>query len=390
LSIPAERLPTASTAAPATRPNSDGDTALKLDRVTKRFGKITALDDVSLLVRRGELMTLLGPSGCGKTTLLHLVAGFLMPDKGEIIIDGRRVTDVPTYRRETGVMFQNYALFPHMTVAANVGYGLRMRRVAKPEIDRRVADALALVKLKGLEDRKPRQLSGGQQQRVGLARALVIRPKVLLLDEPLSALDRNLRFSMQVEIKEIQRKLDLTTIFVTHDQGEALSLSDRIAVIAEGRIRQIGTPDEIYRWPIDRFVASFVGDVNVLHARLERIDGAVATVALGSVRVLVPAQTLQGAAAGTMVDLFVRPEDLRVAEHGMAVAAHGIVATQIYQGGHVDIYVDAPEAASGRVLLRLPGREGMSLWPAGTRISIALTTDKAIAFRAASSLAGTS
>jgi spermidine/putrescine ABC transporter ATP-binding subunit len=376
LSIPAER--------PAAAPSNGGDdAALKLDRVTKTFGKITALDDVSLVVGRGELMTLLGPSGCGKTTLLHLVAGFLMPDGGEIIIDGRRVTDVPTYRRETGVMFQNYALFPHMTVAANVGYGLRMRRVPKPEIERRVADVLALVKLEGLEDRKPRELSGGQQQRVGLARALVIRPKVLLLDEPLSALDRNLRASMQLEIKDIQRKLGLTTIFVTHDQGEALSMSDRIVVVAEGRIRQIGTPDEIYRRPADRFVASFVGDVNVLHARLERVDGAVAAVTLGSAPVLVPAQPLEGTPAGTMVDLFLRPEDLRVAEHGTAAVAAGIVAGQIYQGGHVDIYVDVPQAASGRVLLRLPGGEGMSRWPPGTRIGIALATDKAIAFKPA-------
>jgi ABC-type Fe3+/spermidine/putrescine transport system ATPase subunit len=188
----------------ASRPNGE-DIAVQLDGVTKRFGKTTALDDVSLLVRRGELMTLLGPSGCGKSTLLNLVAGFLMPDGGEIAIDGRRVTDVPPYRRESGIMFQQYALFPHMSVAANVGYGLKMRRIAKPEIARRVAEALALIKLEGLEDRKPRQLSGGQQQRVALARALVIRPKVLLLDEPFSALDRNLRASMQVEIKEIQR-----------------------------------------------------------------------------------------------------------------------------------------------------------------------------------------
>jgi putative spermidine/putrescine transport system ATP-binding protein/spermidine/putrescine transport system ATP-binding protein len=380
LSIPAEgRL----SAAAATRANGDADIAVELDAVTKRFGKTTALDDVSLLVRRGELMTLLGPSGCGKTTLLNLVGGFLMPDSGDIAIDGQRITDVPAYRREIGIMFQNYALFPHMNVAANVGYGLRMRRVAKGEIARRVADALALIKLAGLEDRKPRQLSGGQQQRVALARALVIRPKVLLLDEPFSALDRNLRASMQVELKEIQRKLGVTTIFVTHDQSEALSLSDRIAVVAEGRIRQLGTPDEIYRQPIDRFVASFVGDVNVLRARLERIDGALATVALGAARVLVPSRTLEGAATGSMVDLFVRPEELRPADHDTPVAARGIVAAQSYQGGHVDLYVDAPEALSGRVLLRVPRHEGMSRWPAGTRIGIALAADKAIAFRPA-------
>jgi spermidine/putrescine ABC transporter ATP-binding subunit len=376
LSIPAERPPFI----PAeTQPTGDS-VAVELDGVTKRFGDITALDEVSLLVRRGELMTLLGPSGCGKTTLLNLVAGFLMPDSGEIAIDGRRVTDLPTYRREIGIMFQSYALFPHMSVAANVGYGLRMRRIAKPEIARRVADALALVKLQGLEDRRPRQLSGGQQQRVALARALVIRPRVLLLDEPFSALDRNLRASMQVEIKEIQRKLGVTTIFVTHDQSEALSLSDRIAVIAQGRIRQLGTPSEIYRRPIDRFVASFVGDVNVLHARLERLDGPTAAVAVGPVRVLVPSQTLQGAAPGTLVDLFVRPEDLRVVEEGAVIAVHGIVTAQIYQGGHVDLYVDVPEGASGRVLLRLPGDQGMSLWSAGTRIGMTVATEKATAF----------
>jgi putative spermidine/putrescine transport system ATP-binding protein/spermidine/putrescine transport system ATP-binding protein len=379
LSIPAERPPSALAATTATRAG-DEDIAVRFDGVTKRFGEITAIDDVSLLVRRGELMTLLGPSGCGKTTLLSLVAGFLIPDRGEIAIDGRRVTDLPTHRREIGIMFQNYALFPHMNVAANVGYGLKMRRTPRPEIARRVADALGLVKLAGLEDRRPRQLSGGQQQRVALARALVIRPKVLLLDEPFSALDRNLRASMQVEIKEIQRKLGVTTIFVTHDQSEALSLSDRIAVIAEGRIRQLGTPDEIYRRPIDRFVASFVGDVNVLSARLERSDGATAIVALGLVQVPVPARTLRGAVPGEAVDLFVRPEGLRVAEPGAAVAAHGVVAAQVYQGGHVDLYVDAPEAASGRVLLRLPGHEGMSRWPPGTRIGLALAAGEAVAF----------
>jgi ABC-type Fe3+/spermidine/putrescine transport system ATPase subunit len=382
LSIPVERAPCAPAATSATRPGS-GEVALELDGVVKRFGRITALDDVSLLVRRGELITLLGPSGCGKTTLLNLVAGFLMPDRGEIAIDGRRVTDVPTYRREIGIMFQSYALFPHMSVAGNVGYGLRMRRLARPEIARRVADALALIKLDGLGDRKPRQLSGGQQQRVALARAIVIRPKVLLLDEPFSALDRNLRASMQVELKEIVRKVGVTTIFVTHDQSEALSLSDRIAVIAQGRVRQLGTPDEIYRRPVDRFVASFVGDVNVLRARLERIDGADAVVALGPQRVTVPTRTLQGAAIGDMVDLFMRPEEMRLAAPGAPVAASGIVAAQIYQGGHVDLYVDVPEALSGRALLRLPGHEGMSLWPPGTRIDITLAADKAIAFRPA-------
>ncbi len=383
MSSPAEGKLSAPPVAPASRTSGGEHFAVALDGVTKRFGKTTALDDVSLMVRRGELMTLLGPSGCGKTTLLNLVAGFLTPDSGEIAIAGRRMTDVPAYRREIGIMFQNYALFPHMSVAANVGYGLRMRRIAKAEIARRVGEALALVKLAGLEDRKPRQLSGGQQQRVALARALVIRPQVLLLDEPFSALDRNLRASMQVELKEIQRKLGVTAIFVTHDQSEALSLSDRIAVIADGRIRQLDIPDEIYRHPLDRFVASFIGDANVLRARLERIDGAVATVVLGAARVAVPARTLQGGAVGDPVDLFVRPEGLCVAENEAAAAVHGLVAAQIYQGGHIDLYVEVPQAVSGRVLLRVPSHEGASLRPPGTRIAIALAADAAVAFRAA-------
>jgi spermidine/putrescine ABC transporter ATP-binding subunit len=379
LSIPAEGVAYSSAAGVTSRGVAE-PTAVALDRVTKRFGELTAIDQISLAVRRGELMTLLGPSGCGKTTLLNLVAGFLLPESGEIVIDGRQVTDIPTYRRETGIMFQSYALFPHMNVAENVGYGLRMRRLPKPEIARRVTDALALVKLEGVNDRKPRQLSGGQQQRVALARALIIRPKVLLLDEPFSALDRNLRAAMQVELKDIQRKLGVTTIFVTHDQGEALSLSDRIAVIAEGRIRQLGAPGEIYRRPADRFVASFIGDVNVLSARLERNDGATATVAVGGARVLVPAGPLKAVEPGGTVDLFLRPEDLRVAREGEAIAVHGLVRTQVYQGAHIDLYVEVPQAASGRVLLRLTAHEGSSVPPPGTWIGIAIISVEAVAF----------
>src|SRR3954469_2259036 len=285
------------------------DIAVRLDGVTKSFGNTVALHDAWIKVARGEFMTLLGPSGCGKTTLLNLVAGFLIPDRGEIFIEGALVTDVPTSERDIGMIFQNYALFPHMTVAANIAYGLKARRVARDETARRVTEMLSLMKLGGLEQRKPRELSGAQQQRVALARALVIRPKVLLRDEPFSALDRNLRASMQVEVKEIQRKLGVTTIFVTHDQSEALSLSDRIAVLAEGRIRQLGTPDEIYCRPVDRFVASFIGDGNILRGRIERIGGATATVALGHARLSVPRGPLAGAEAGEAVDLFLRPED---------------------------------------------------------------------------------
>jgi putative spermidine/putrescine transport system ATP-binding protein/spermidine/putrescine transport system ATP-binding protein len=267
-----------------------------------------------------------------------------------------------------------------MSVAANVGYGLKMRGLGSPEMTRRVAEALALVKLEGLEERRPRQLSGGQQQRVALARAIVIRPRVLLLDEPFSALDRNLRASMQVEIKEIQRELGVTTIFVTHDQSEALSLSDRIAVIVEGRIRQLGKPEEIYRYPADRFVASFVGDVNVLHCRIELVERDIATVALGSMKITVPAQTLRGPSAGDVADLFVRPEQLRIAEPGGPVAMCGTVAAQVYRGDHIDLHVDVPEAQSGRILIRVPGHEALSRWPVGTRIGVALAGNSVTVF----------
>jgi putative spermidine/putrescine transport system ATP-binding protein len=306
--------------------------AVRFSAVTKRFGEVAALDGVSMSIRQGEFMTLLGPSGCGKTTLLNLAAGFLGPDSGEILIAGERMNDVPTYKREIGMMFQNYALFPHMNVAGNVAYGLKVRGVPKGERDRRVEAVLGLARLAGFEDRTPRQLSGGQQQRVALARALVINPTVLLLDEPFSALDKNLRASMQVELREIQRKLNVTTIFVTHDQGEALSLSDRLAVMSEGRIRQLGTPQQIYRQPCDRFVASFIGDANVLRGRLEGIEGAFAVVAVGTARVKVPGGPLAEVARSSPVDLFVRPEHLAISEATEASATSGTIATHVYQG----------------------------------------------------------
>jgi putative spermidine/putrescine transport system ATP-binding protein len=362
---------------------ADGDAAVSFDSVHKRFGDVVALHEVSLKVRRGELMTLLGPSGCGKTTLLNLVAGFFSPDGGEIAIDGSRVNDVPTYQRGIGMMFQNYALFPHMTVGANVAYGLKMRRLPKAEIDRRTREALALVKLSGLEDRKPRQLSGGQQQRVALARALVINPKVLLLDEPFSALDKNLRASMQVELREIQRKLGVTTIFVTHDQSEALSLSDRMAVLSEGRIRQVGTPEEIYARPCERFVASFVGDANVLCGRLERVDGAEAIVTVGAVTIKVPAALLAGVSPSGTVDLFIRPEQLRLSTADEARALTATVAATVYQGGHLDLYFDSADCKSGRLLVRLAGHEPMMRWSVGDQAGISLGGGNCVAFPSA-------
>ncbi|MDB5503594.1 MAG: polyamine transporter ATP-binding protein [Tardiphaga sp.] len=360
--------------------SSGDDIAVRFDAVTKRFGDATALREVSLSVRSGEFMTLLGPSGCGKTTLLNLAAGFFSPDGGEIRIDGARVNDVPTYRREIGMMFQNYALFPHMSVAENIAYGLKVRHIAKKERDRRVEEVLALVRLAGMAGRKPRQLSGGQQQRVALARALVISPKVLLLDEPFSALDKNLRASMQVELREIQRKLKVTTIFVTHDQGEALSLSDRVAVMSDGRIRQLGTPEEIYRRPCDRFVASFVGDANVLRGRLDGFDGAHSTVAVGTARVKVPEAPLRGVALSTPVDLFVRPEQLKIAEICAPSAFGGRVAAQVYQGGHVDLYIECAQSASDRLLVRSAGQDAMTRWPVGAEVGMIIGIDDAVAF----------
>src|SRR3954464_3880857 len=238
---------------------------IRLDDVTKTFdGKVVAVDQVTLDIAAGEFFALLGPSGCGKTTSLRMIAGFEMPDSGRVHVGGQDITDLPVHRRDMGMVFQSYALFPHRTVAENVAFGLRMREVPKPEIQRRVAAALAQVALTGLEERKPGQLSGGQQQRVALARARVIEPRVLLCDEPLGALDRKLRQQMQFELKELQRRLGITLVFVTHDQEEALAMSYRIAVMNHGRVEQVGAPTEIYERPRTRFVADFIGEINIL------------------------------------------------------------------------------------------------------------------------------
>jgi putative spermidine/putrescine transport system ATP-binding protein len=239
--------------------------AIKLDQVTKTFdGRVMAVDAVTLDIAAGEFFSLLGPSGCGKTTSLRMIAGFEHPDSGRVHVGGKDITDLPVHRRDMGMVFQSYALFPHRTVAENVAFGLRMREVPRPEIERRVAAALAQVALTGFETRKPGQLSGGQQQRVALARALVVEPPVLLCDEPLGALDRKLRQQMQFELKELQKRLGVTLVFVTHDQEEALAMSDRIAVMNGGKVEQVGTPTEIYERPRTRFVADFIGEINIL------------------------------------------------------------------------------------------------------------------------------
>jgi putative spermidine/putrescine transport system ATP-binding protein len=242
---------------------------IRLDGITKRFpGGVVAVDGIDLAVEPGEFFSLLGPSGCGKTTTLRIIAGFETPDDGRVVVGRRDLTHVPVHRRGIGMVFQSYALFPHRTVAENVAFGLRMRGLGRSEITERVRAALAQVKLTGYEDRRPGQLSGGQQQRVALARAIVIRPPVLLCDEPFGALDRKLRQAMQVEVKELQRALGLTLVFVTHDQEEALAMSDRLAVMNAGRLEQVGTPSEIYDRPRTRFVAEFIGEINLFDGRL--------------------------------------------------------------------------------------------------------------------------
>ena len=239
--------------------------AIRLEQVTKTFdGRVVAVDSVTLDIAAGEFFSLLGPSGCGKTTSLRMIAGFEHPDSGRVHVGGRDITDLPVHKRDMGMVFQSYALFPHRSVAENVAFGLRMREVPKPEIARRVQAALAQVALTGLENRRPSQLSGGQQQRVALARALVVEPPVLLCDEPLGALDRKLRQQMQFELKELQKRLGVTLVFVTHDQEEALAMSDRIAVMNKGRVEQVGSPTEIYERPRTRFVADFIGEINIL------------------------------------------------------------------------------------------------------------------------------
>jgi ABC-type Fe3+/spermidine/putrescine transport system ATPase subunit len=251
------------TAAPVTGAPRPG-AAVALRGLTKRYGEVTAARDVTLDVRAGEFLTLLGPSGSGKTTTLMMVAGFVLPDAGAVEIDGRDVTWLDPNRRGLGMVFQSYLLFPHLTVARNVAFPLEVRRTPRPRIQARVADVLDLVQLRGLEDRYPRQLSGGQQQRVALARALVYEPPVLLMDEPLGALDKKLREQMQLEIKRIQSRLGVTVLYVTHDQTEALTMSDRIAVMRGGRVEQVGAPDELYEGPANRFVADFLGESNFL------------------------------------------------------------------------------------------------------------------------------
>jgi spermidine/putrescine transport system ATP-binding protein len=301
--------------------------------VTKRFGAFTAVDDVSLTVRTGEFLTLLGPSGCGKTTLLRLLAGFETPEAGAILLDGRDVTHEPPYRRNVNQVFQSYALFPHLNVRDNIGFGLRMQRVPRAEAETRIREAVAAVSLAGMAERSPAQLSGGQRQRVALARALVCRPKVLLLDEPLSALDAKLRHAMQLELKHLQRRLGLTFIFVTHDQDEALAISDRIAILHRGRIEQIDAPAEIYCRPATAFAADFIGQANLFEAEILAREGPTARVRLpGGLELTVPANALPPTTHTVTVSI--RPEKIFVSKTspGGANVCAAHIEEKIFQG----------------------------------------------------------
>jgi len=319
--------------------------ALTIERVSKHYGPVRAVDDVSLTIGRGRFVTLLGPSGSGKTTLLMAIAGFVAPTSGRILLDERPITPLPPEKRNFGMVFQGYALFPHMTVAENVAFPLRVRKVPRAEIARRVADALALVQLGHLADRLPKQLSGGQQQRVALARALVFEPSLLLLDEPLSALDKKLRAELQVELKELHRRVGLTFIYVTHDQEEALSMSDSIAILRDGRLVQEGAPAALYERPATRFVADFLGKSNFLEGRVERIEAGGFAYRVGSAR-FVQNGPSGGLSVGSEALVALRPEKVMVLGEAPADPAlnilPGTIAAWSYFGSAFALSVDTP------------------------------------------------
>ncbi|HKW78068.1 MAG TPA: ABC transporter ATP-binding protein [Candidatus Limnocylindria bacterium] len=308
---------------------------LRLEHVTKTFGETLAVDDVSFDVPRGSFATLLGPSGCGKTTTLRMIAGFYDPDRGDIVLGGRRINELPAHRRGTAMVFQDYALFPHMTVRGNVSYGLRLANVPAEERERRVNETLEFVGLGALGERWPNQLSGGQQQRVAVARALVLRPEVLLLDEPLSNLDAKLRVQLRWELRALQQRLHMTFVYVTHDQDEALSLSDWIAVMNAGRVEQAGTPWEIYYRPRTAFLADFVGAVNLVPGIVREVRGGQAVIAFGDRSLAVPLPAGASLTAGGEVKLCVRPEALGLAARDAApdgAALPGTVARKAFLG----------------------------------------------------------
>ncbi len=347
---------------------------LELDGVTKRYGETKAVDNVSLVVEQGEFVVLLGPSGCGKTTTLRMVAGFVEPTLGTVRLGERDITSLPPWKRNAGLVFQSYALFPHLTVAQNVAFGLEMRKVPAAEMGGRITEALRLVRLDHLGDRLPRQLSGGQQQRVALARALAFRPDILLLDEPMSNLDAKLRQDVRVEVRELQRQTGLTTVMVTHDQEEALTMADRLVVMSEGRIRQVGSQQDLYERPADRFVADFVGRSTFFEGRLEAPGRFVSAGGLS----IACNSDVTGPAS-----LALRPE--RIALVGPVAppvnAFPGVVEFVSYLGAQVDIHVRLN--AQERAVVQMPNRPDRPLPSLGKNVTIGWGRETGIIFPAA-------
>ena len=348
--------------------------AIALDGVSKRFGSHTAVDDVTLEIRDGEFFSMLGPSGCGKTTSLRMIAGFEVPDSGRIVLQGADVTTVSANRRAVNMVFQQYALFPHMSIYDNVAFGLKMKRVPRGEHRDRVHELLQVVDLEGLENRRPRQLSGGQQQRVALARALVNRPAALLLDEPLGALDVKLRKHMQLELKRIQHELGTTFVYVTHDQEEALAMSDRIAVMNHGRVEQLGTPREIYDHPSTAFVADFIGSLNAIDLTIGELVGDYSVTRLGDDdRVVAPAA---GRRPGDAVRVAVRPEHVQLGTAGTEQGSRltGTVAQVVYLGMYTQFHVDT---RAGRIVSHRIADESTAGLEAGSPVTLTWSPDHA-------------
>ena len=324
---------------------------VRLDRVSKLFGDAAAVDDLSLDIQEGEFFSMLGPSGCGKTTTLRMIGGFEEPTFGTVYLGGRDVTDLPPYKRDVNTVFQSYALFPHLDVYENVAFGLRRKKVAKDEVDKRVRDSMKLVDLVGFERRKPPQMSGGQQQRVALARALVNHPKVLLLDEPLGALDLKLRKQMQLELKRIQQEVGITFIYVTHDQEEAMTMSDRFAVMRHGKIEQIGGPEEVYESPATEFVAGFLGASNMLDGEIKEAANGLTSILLDTGGVMYASTSRIAQGVGPSVKVGVRPEKIRiVTDDGNAPpeknSVTGLLRMSTYIGVNYQYKVDGPGGVS--------------------------------------------
>ncbi|WP_193183766.1 ABC transporter ATP-binding protein [Nisaea sediminum] len=317
---------------------------VELVGVRKTFGPVVAVEDANITFEEGSFTTLLGPSGCGKTTLLRMIAGLEFPTTGDILVGGKRVNDLPIHKRNLGLVFQNYALFPHKTIAENIGFGLKYRKVPKEDIRRKVTEALDIVRLPGVEDRFPNQLSGGQQQRIALARAIVIEPDVLLLDEPLSALDANLREEMRVELKAIQNRIGVTSIFVTHDQSEALAMSDKIVVMSAGRVEQTGSPEEVYTRPASEFVTSFLGNANLLTGTVRNIVAEVAEIeveGLGTLFADVSGDAAPAVVDGTEVRLSIKAEKLALARDPSESTLTARIRDVDYQGQVARYFLEA-------------------------------------------------